>query len=132
MAKTKLIELMLENKPGSAAGVTEILAGAGVNILSIFGSGPLGVVQLVVDDPNKAAKALKAAAILFNVAKGEIAELPNKPGSLHGLLKKLAKKGINLRSIAATTTKAGRKSIVLYTTDDAPKPSTPEAPPPQM
>jgi hypothetical protein len=128
MAKTKLIELMLENKPGAAAGVTEVLSGAGVNILSIFGSGPLGVVQLVVDDPRKAAKALSAAAIAFNVAKGELAELPNKPGSLHGLLKKLARKGINLRSIAATTTKAGRKSIVLYTTD-APTPGMTEAPP---
>jgi len=128
MAKTKLIELRLENKPGSVAAVTEVLAGAGVNILSIFGSGPLGVVQLIVDDPKKAAKALKAAAILFNMAKGDMAELPNKPGSLHGLLAKLAKKGINLRSIAAATTKAGRKSIVVYTTD-APAPSATETPP---
>lgn len=128
MAKTKLIELMLENKPGSVAGVTEVLAGAGVNILSIFGSGPLGVVQLIVDDPKKAAKVLKAAAILFNMAKGDMAELPNKPGSLNGLLKKLAKKGVNLRSIASTSTKSGRKSIVVYTTDAAP-PAAAEAPP---
>jgi hypothetical protein len=130
MAKTKLIELLVDDKPGAAASVTEVLAGAGVNILSIFGSGPLGVVQLVVDDPKKAAKALSAAAIAFNMAKGELAELPNKPGSLHGLLARLAKKGLNLRSIAATTTKAGRKSIVLYTTDAAPQ-STTDTPPPQ-
>jgi prephenate dehydratase len=60
-----------------------------------------------------------------------MAELPNKPGSLHGLLAKLAKKGINLRSIAAASTKAGRKSVVVYTTD-APAPSTAEPPPPQQ
>jgi hypothetical protein len=88
-------------------------------------------VQLVVDDPRKAAKALSAAAIAFKVAKGELAELPNKPGSLHGLLKKLARKGINLRSIAATTTKAGRKSIVLYTADAPAAPSAGEMPPAQ-
>jgi hypothetical protein len=128
MAKTKLIELMLENRPGSVAAVTKVLAGAGVNILSIFGSGPLGVVQLVVDDPKKAGKALSAAAIAFKMAKGDMAELPNKPGSLHGLLAKLAKKGVNLRSIAAASTKAGRKSVVVYTTD-APAPSATEAPP---
>jgi hypothetical protein len=117
MAKTKLIELMLENKPGSVAAVTKVLSGAGVNILSIFGSGPLGVVQMIVDDPKKAGKALSAAAIAFKMAKGDMAELPNKPGSLHGLLAKLAKKGINLRSIVGTSTKAGRKSVVVWTTD---------------
>ena len=117
MAKTKLIELMLENRPGAVAAVTEVLSGSGVNILSIFGSGPLGVVQLVVDNPKKAAKALTAAAVAFSEIKADMAEVPNKPGSLHALLAKLAKKGVNLRSIVGTSTKAGRKSVVVWTAD---------------
>jgi hypothetical protein len=128
MAKTKLIVLNVEDRPGAVAAATAALAGAGVNIESIFGWGPGGVVQLVVDNPKKAAKALAAAAIAFREGKGETAEVPNKPGSLHALLAKLAKKGVNLRSIAATSTKSGRKSIVVWTADAAPQ-ST-ESPPP--
>jgi hypothetical protein len=117
MAKVKLIRLEVEDKPGAVAAATAALAGAGINILSIFGWSPQGVVQLVVDNPRKAMKALTEAAIPHSEAKAESAEVPNKPGSLHALLAKLAKKGINLRSIVGTSTKAGRKSVVVWTTD---------------
>ena len=117
MAKTKLIVLDVQDKPGAVAAATAALSGAGVNIQSIFGWGPQGVVQLVVDNPRKAAKALAAAAITHSEAKAETAEVPNKPGSLHALLAKLAKKGVNLRSIIGTSTKAGRKSVVVWTAD---------------
>ncbi len=48
---------------------------------------------------------------------GDMAELPNKPGSLHAFLAKLAKKGVNLRSISGTSGKSGRKSVVVWTAD---------------
>ena len=117
MAKTKLIVLDVQDKPGAVAAATAALSEAGVNIQSIFGWGPQGVVQLVVDNPRKAMKALAAVAIAHREAKAETAEVPNKPGSLHALLAKLAKKGINLRSIVGTSTKAGRKSVVVWTSD---------------
>ena len=117
MAKAKLIVLELPNRPGAAAGATAVLSDAGVNIQSIFGWGPDGVVQLVVDNPRKAAKALAGAGVTYSEANAETAELPNKPGALNGHLAKLAKKGVNVRSIIATTTKAGRKAVVVWTTD---------------
>lgn len=117
MAKAKLITLELPNEPGAAAGVTTVLSDAGVNIQSIFGWGPDGVVQLVVDNPRKAKKALGDAGIAHSEASAQTAELPNKPGALNSHLAKLAKKGVNVRSIIATTTKAGRKAVVVWTTD---------------
>jgi prephenate dehydratase len=45
-------------------------------------------------------------------------EMPNKPGSLHAYLQKLAKKGVNLRSISGTSSKSGRKSVVVWTAED--------------
>ena len=117
MAKAKIIVLKLEDRPGALAGVAGTLAAAGVNIQSVLGWGSEGTVQLVVDSPKKAMKALASAGVSHSEGKGEMAELANKPGSLHAHLKKLAKKGVNLRSITATTTKGGRKSVVIWTTD---------------
>jgi hypothetical protein len=117
MAKAKLIMLKLEDKPGALAMVAGTLADAGVNIESVLGWGSEGAVQLVVDSPKKAMKALTAAGIANSEGKGEMAELANKPGSLHAHLKKLAKKGVNLRSITATSSKGGKKSVVIWTTD---------------
>jgi len=50
----------------------------------------------------KAAKALRASGTDFVEAKAEVVELADKPGTLHAYLAKLAKKGVNLRSIAAS------------------------------
>lgn len=118
MAKAKLIVLKVQDKPGTVAAATAALSEAGINILSIFGWGPEGVVQLVVDNPRKAMKALAAAAIEHSEAKADMVEMPNKPGSLHAYLQKLAKKGVNLRSLSGMSSKSGRKSIVVWTAEE--------------
>ena len=117
MAKARLIVLDVQDKPGAVAAATAALSQAGINIVSLFGWGPQGVVQLVVDNPRKAMKALTAAAIAHSEAKAEMTEISNKPGSLHAFLAKLAKKGVNLRSISGTSAKSGRKSVVVWTAD---------------
>lgn len=118
MAKAKLIVLKVQDKPGTVAAATGVLAEAGVDILSIFGWAPQGVVQLMVDNPRRALKALTAAGIAHTEATAERVELANKPGSLHTYLKKLAKKGVNLRSISGTSPKTGDKSVLVWTSED--------------
>lgn len=118
MAKAKLILLKVQDKPGTVAEATKVLAEAGVNILSIFGWAPQGIVQLTVDNPIKAVKALKAARTPHSLATAERTELRNEPGSLHAYLTRLVKKGVNLRSIAATSAKSGDKSVVVWTAGD--------------
>jgi hypothetical protein len=117
MAKATLIVLELPNQPGAAAAVARVLAKAGVNILSIFGWGPQGVVQILVDSPRKATKALAAAGTSYSEARAEVVELANKPGTLLAYLEKLAKKGANLRSLCATSNKSSRKAVVVSTMD---------------
>lgn len=102
MAKVKLITMNVKDKPGSIADAIRSLAEAGVNVRSIFGWGPDGIVQLTVDDVRKATKALRATGTEFSEAKAEVVELADKPGTLHAYLAKLAKKGVNLRSIAGS------------------------------
>jgi hypothetical protein len=111
VAKTKLIVLDVEDEPGAVAAATTVMSEAGINIVAIFGWGPEGVVQLGVDNPRKAMKALAAASIAHREVKAEMTEMPNKPGSLHAFLAKLAKKGVNLRSKMEPRAKAGASRL---------------------
>lgn len=117
MAKAKQIVIKVEDRPGTVAAAIAALGAAGVNIVSIFGTAPQGDLQLIVDNPRKAVKALAAAGTAYSEAKAEVTELPNKPGSLHAYLEKLARKGVNLRSICATSSKSARKSVVVWTAE---------------
>lgn len=117
VAKAKQIIIKVEDKPGTVAASIRSLSEAGVNIVSVLAWNPQGTLQLVTDNPRKAAKALAAANVAFTEAAAEIVELPNKPGALLAYLEKLAKKGVNLRSICATTSKTGRKAVVVWTAE---------------
>ena len=117
MAKAKLIVIKIEDKPGTVAAVLAVLTTAKVNIETIFGYGPQGDLQIIVDSPSKATKALKAAGIAFSEGKAEVVEMPNKPGSLHAYLSKLAKKGVNLRSISGMSGTSARKAILVWTAE---------------
>lgn len=117
MAKAKLITIPTEDRPGSVAEGIKALGEAGVNIISILGWNPQGVVQIVADNPRKAMKALKDANIDFTEETAEVVELPNKPGALDAYLEKLAKKGVNLHSLSATTSKGARKAVVVWTAE---------------
>lgn len=117
MAKTRVIELKVSNRPGTVAAAIGVLSEAGINLLSVFGWGPQGVLQLVVDNPRKAMKALAAAGMAHSERKAEMADISSAPGSLHAYLQKLAKKGVNLRSINATSSSSGPGAVVVWTAE---------------
>ena len=102
MAKVRLIELKLKDKPGTVAEAMGVLGRAGVNVRSVLGWGPQGVVQLTVDNFGKATRALRASGMDFTEGRAEVVELRDEPGSLHRYLERLAKRGTNLRSIAGS------------------------------
>ena len=115
VAKAKQITIRVEDKPGSVAEAIRALAGAKVNILSIVGRNDSGTLQLVVDNPRAAKKALDGANVQYSESTAEVVELPNKPGSLLKYLEKLAGKGINLQSIAGVASKKATKAVVVWT-----------------
>jgi hypothetical protein len=60
MAKVKQLTVSLENRPGTLAHMAKVLADAKVNIVALLNStaGAQGSAQVVVDNVNKAKKAL--------------------------------------------------------------------------
>ncbi len=121
MAKVKQFTVTVENRPGAAAEVAAALADAKVNILALVGNAneQQGRIQLVVDNPGKAKKALQAANISHSEATVEQVELRNKPGALATHLKKLAAKGVNLDSVYATASKSSKRSTIIIGTQSA-------------
>ena len=118
MAKAKQLIISVADRPGTIAAAIKTLAAARINILSILGWNPSGVVQLITDNPRAAKKALDAAQVSYTEGFAEMVELPNKPGALLEFLNKLAKKNINLRSLCATTSQAARKTMVVWGAED--------------
>jgi len=126
MAKTKQFTISVDNQPGTVAHIAKTLGDAKVNILALLGTaqGTGGTIQLVAEDAKKAKKALDAARIAYQETAAEQYELPNKAGALAQCLNQLAKKGANLNTIHATAAKGGKKAVVVYTVEAAPKAAT--------
>jgi len=121
MAKVKQLTISLENQPGALARVAQVLADAKVNMVALLGStsGTQGSMQVVVDNVNKAKKALGGAGLSYTEGTLEQFELANKPGALADLAGKLAKKGINIDCAYATVHKSTKKAIVVLGTSKA-------------
>ena len=119
MAKTKQFTITIENRPGAVAAIAETLGNAKVNILALLATaqGTSGAVELVVEDPRRAKKALDGAGLTYRETTAEEYELQNKPGALAQVLDKLAAKGVNLNSICATAAKGGKKAVLVYTVE---------------
>jgi len=120
MAKAKQLTVSCENRPGALARITKVLGEAKVNILAFLTttSGSEGPVQLVVDNPKKAKKALDGAALSYSETDVLHVELANVPGALASFAGKLAAKEINITSGYATAAKGSKRaSLVLGVSD---------------
>ena len=84
MPKAKQFSVSHENRPGMLAEIAKTLGDQKINILSCFTttSGTEGTTHLLVDNVNKAKKALAAAQLSYTEADVLHVELPNKPGAL--------------------------------------------------
>ncbi len=120
MAKVKQLTVRCENRPGTLAHVARVLGDAKVNILAFLTatSGTEGSVELVVDNPNKAKKALEGSGLSYTEQEVLQVELPNVPGALGSFAGKLAAQEINITSGYQTAAKGSKKSSVILAVSD--------------
>ena len=102
---TKQLSVSLENRPGRLAHVCRCLADRKINIiaLSVLETSEQGILRLVVDKPDEAAKMLKGCPMTFSKKDVLLVELPNKVGVMASLAEKLAAKGINITFVYGST-----------------------------
>jgi hypothetical protein len=95
------LTVVTENRVGALADVCEAMGRIGANITSISAHGYLdrGIIRLVTSDEKSARGALER--IGMKVLEGELmtVKVPDKPGELGKLTRKLANSGVNVEGI---------------------------------
>ena len=114
------ITIVADDRPGMLAEVGEALGRAGVNIetLSAFTHEGRGVIQLVVDDEEDAAEALKGEGIEVEGSRSVmVVTLEDRPGALGGYCRKLADAGVAI-SGAYLSKRGSGETELIFTVDD--------------
>ena len=120
MAKAAQLTLSLKSRPGVLAALARTLADARVNIsaLSADTRAGRGKIHFVVNDPGQAKRALRRAKYRATTEETAfVVRMRNKPGALARIAARLAKAGVNIKSVYATT--AGRSATVVLTVGSA-------------
>ncbi len=107
--------VIIENRPGTLAGLTSTLGDAGINVEAIEGMSREGKsrIQFVPNDPDGTAKALDAAGISFTKREVLIVTVLDEPGMLGDVALVMSTAGINIDSVYVTT----RGQVVLGVDD---------------
>ncbi len=118
--KVDQLAVFLENKSGRLAAIAGTLSDNGVNIraLSVADTADFGILRLIVDDTEKAIRALKEEG--FTVGKAEVVavEVEDKPGGLARVLSVLHEAGINVEYMYAFVEKSGKNAVLIFRFDD--------------
>jgi len=102
----KEITILTPNKVGALADVAEALGNNGINIESISAQGfkDEGVIRIITSDEKSAMHALTKMAATkegYEIKMGDVmvVTIPDKPGELAKIARKIARAGINISCI---------------------------------
>lgn len=115
-----ILNVALQNHPGSLAEVLEIMARAEINVDAIEAEaqGDFGTVRLLTSKPRLATDLLKQDGYDVVEAEGVQLMLPNKYGELARLAKKLADANINVVSLFGTSPEGPANGRLLLRVND--------------
>ncbi len=99
----KQLSIFVENKEGRLSEITQTLADNGVDIraLSIADTTDYGILRLIVNDPDKALKALKGEGMTVSLTDVIAIAVPDTPGGLNKAVKVLSGENISIEYMYA-------------------------------
>ena len=113
--KAYQLSILAENKPGSLARVTRILAKEKINIRSITISshGEFGIINAIVDHPRQAQKALDREGLSVSLKDIIAVSIEDKPGSFDKLVQLLVGENINIENSYGFVLESWKKAIII-------------------
>ncbi|HOO78634.1 MAG TPA: hypothetical protein PK636_00665 [bacterium] len=110
------VSVFMENRPGKLERVTELLAGAAVNIraITIGDNGDFGVLKLLVDDPVRAREALAAGGVVAALKNVVAVRVRDCPGGLLEVVRALRRLKINLEDAYGFVVRGGEEAIFVF------------------
>jgi hypothetical protein len=113
------ISVFLENRKGRLAEMTELLAEERINIraCSLADMTDLGVMRLIVDDPDRCLRLLKENEFAAQATEVVAVEVRDQPGGLHRILKIFSASGLNVEYMYASVAREVDTAIVIFKVD---------------
>jgi hypothetical protein len=117
------LSVFAENKPGRLAKVTGILGREKINIraITIATSDVFGVVNLLVDDPKRAVKALEKEGLTVSLRQVVAVLIEDRPGGLDRLVQLLAREGINVENAYGFVLESWKRAVFVIDVDQMEK-----------
>jgi hypothetical protein len=118
--KVTQISVFIANRPGELAKLTSHLAQFNINMkaISVAEAMDYGIVRMITNDPDKAGAALSDRGYGFVRNEVVVVEIPDRPGALAELCRKLADAGMDIRYLYSTVTPGGGVASAVLSTDD--------------
>ena len=121
MSATERILITVDNRVGMLAGITSVLAGAGINVESVNAqtAGERGAIVMTVSDTDRALSVLSQAGYKAVSDDAVVVRLRDKPGALAGMAERLKQAGVNIQNLHILSRHDGFALIALTTSDRA-------------
>ena len=118
--KIQQLSIFVENREGRLAQITEVLAAAQIDIraISVADTSDFGILRLIVDDPEKAVKALKAAGMTVSLTDVIAIGINDKPGEFAKAMRILADHHITVEYMYAFISRDKGKAFVIIRVDN--------------
>lgn len=116
----KQLTVYVQNKKGSMAALTDVLAKNGVNIraLSIAETEDFGLLRIIVNDETAATKILEENGYLIKVIDVVGVKIGDKPGALTAALRVLDKADVNVEYLYAFMARTEKHAYVVLRVED--------------
>lgn len=121
MSATERILITVENRVGMLAGITGVLAGAGINVESVNAqtAGERGAIIMTVSETDRALSLLSQAGYKAVSDDAVVVRLRDEPGALAGVADRLKQAGVNIQNLHILSRQDGFALIALTTSDRA-------------
>lgn len=119
----KQLSVFIENSKGRLAHLTRVLGDAGVDLhsLSIADTTNFGILRAIVDDNEKALKALREHGYTVNITELLAVAVPDIPGGLAQALDTLNAADVGIEYLYSFVRKPTQSALILLKVDDAKK-----------
>ncbi len=113
----KQFNVFVEDKPGQLANVTSCLSKRAVNIVAISSESGIShtnpFIRIVTNDDTTAEHALDHEGFQFNQSDMYLVSLPDRPGELAKIAKKIARRGVNISSFYLVGKNGDRSEVAM-------------------
>ncbi len=118
--KIKQLSIFIENKPGQLLNPCQILAKAGINIitLSLADTRQFGILRLIVKPWQKVQTLLRKAGCVVKVTDVVAIEVQDRPGGMAEIIKTIDDAKLNIEYMYAFTCGRGGKAVLVFRFED--------------